>query len=47
MEISNRVLKHMRSEISTFEILGAMPLADVAAKFADKSSLVSVGAGED
>jgi len=37
----------MRSEISVFDILSAMPLADVAAKIAAKSSLVSVGAGED
>jgi hypothetical protein len=33
----------MRSDISVFDILSAMPLADVATKIAGKSSLVSVG----
>jgi hypothetical protein len=43
VEIRNRALKNMRSDISVFDILSAMPLADVAAKIAGKSSLVSVG----
>jgi hypothetical protein len=37
----------MRNEISVFEILSAMPLAEVAAKIAARSSLVRVSAGED
>jgi hypothetical protein len=47
VEIRNRALKNMRSDISIFDVLSAMPLADVAAKIAGKSSLVCVGAGED
>ncbi|KAH6869417.1 lovastatin nonaketide synthase [Thelonectria olida] len=47
VEIRNRALKDMRSEISVFDILSAMPLADVAAKIAAKSQLVNVTAGED
>lgn len=42
VEIRNRALKNMRSEISVFDILSAMPLADVAAKIAIKSLLVKV-----
>jgi len=37
----------MRSEISVFDILSAMPLADVAAKIAMKSQLVNVTTGDD
>ncbi|KAI4255610.1 MAG: hypothetical protein LQ352_002498 [Teloschistes flavicans] len=47
VEIRNRALKNMRSDISVFDILSAMPLADVAAKIAAKSQLVKVSAGED
>ncbi|KAI5461002.1 PKSN polyketide synthase for alternapyrone biosynthesis [Mariannaea sp. PMI_226] len=47
VEIRNRALKNMKSEISVFDILSAMPLADVAAKIAAKSEWVSVVAGED
>ncbi|KXX75271.1 Lovastatin diketide synthase LovF [Madurella mycetomatis] len=47
VEIRNRALKYMRSDISVFDILSAMPLADVAAKIAAKSQLVKVTAGED
>ncbi|KAI4249367.1 MAG: hypothetical protein L6R42_009028, partial [Xanthoria sp. 1 TBL-2021] len=47
VEIRNRGLKNMRSDISVFDILSAMPLADVAAKIAAKSQLVKVTAGED
>ncbi|KAI1328524.1 PKSN polyketide synthase for alternapyrone biosynthesis [Xylariaceae sp. FL0255] len=47
VEIRNRALKNMRSDISVFDILSAMPLADVAAKIAAKSQLVKVAAGEE
>jgi hypothetical protein len=43
VEIRNRALKNMRSEISVFDILSTMPLADVVTKVVGKSSLVSVG----
>ncbi|KAL9578153.1 MAG: hypothetical protein Q9212_005901 [Teloschistes hypoglaucus] len=46
-EIRNRALKNMRSDVSVFDILSAMPLADVAAKIAAKSQLVKVSAGDD
>ncbi|KAI3391679.1 hypothetical protein diail_6958, partial [Diaporthe ilicicola] len=44
VEVRNRALKNMRSDISVFDILSAMPLADVAAKIAAKSQLVKVTA---
>nr|ALQ32965.1 putative polyketide synthase [Fusarium scirpi] len=47
VEIRNRALKDMRSEISVFDILSAMPLADVAAKIAMRSQLVNVTTGDD
>lgn len=47
VEIRNRALKNMRSDISVFDILSAMPLADVAAKIAAKSQLVKVTASEE
>ncbi|KAI1261177.1 PKSN polyketide synthase for alternapyrone biosynthesis [Xylariaceae sp. FL1019] len=47
VEIRNRALKNMRSDISVFDILSAMPLADVAAKIAAKSELVKVPTSED
>lgn len=46
VEIRNRAMKNMRSDISVFDILSAMPLADVAAKIAAKSQLVKVTASE-
>lgn len=47
VEIRNRTQKNMRSDISVFDILSAMPLADVAAKIASKSQLVKVTESED
>lgn len=47
VEIRNRALKNMRSEVSVFDILSAMPLADVAAKIAVKSQLVKVKNSEE
>jgi hypothetical protein len=47
VEIRNRALKNMRSDISVFDILSAMPLSDLAAKIAAKSQLVKVAADED
>ncbi|KAJ6788507.1 hypothetical protein PWT90_01621 [Aphanocladium album] len=47
VEIRNRALKNMKSDISVFDILSAMPLAEVAAKIAAKSQLVKVTSGED
>ncbi|KAJ5135407.1 Lovastatin diketide synthase LovF [Penicillium bovifimosum] len=47
VDIRNRALLNMRSDISVFDILSAMPLADVAMKIAAKSQLVKVTAGED
>lgn len=46
-EIRNRAQKNMKSDISVFDILSAMPLADVAAQIAAKSKLVKVTAVED
>jgi hypothetical protein len=37
----------MRSDISVFDILSAMPLADVAAKIAGKSQLIKVISDDD
>ncbi|KAI6778347.1 putative polyketide synthase [Emericellopsis cladophorae] len=45
VEIRNRALKNMQSEVSVFDILSAMPLADLAAQIAAKSQLVKVGTG--
>ncbi|KAF3386431.1 Compactin diketide synthase mokB [Penicillium rolfsii] len=47
VEIRNRAQKNMKSDISVFDILSAMPLADLAAKIASKSQLVKVAARED
>ena len=47
VEIRNRALKHMRSDISVFDILSAIPLAEVASKIAAKSQLVNATAGEE
>ncbi|PVI02664.1 PKSN polyketide synthase for alternapyrone biosynthesis [Periconia macrospinosa] len=40
VEIRNRALKEMQSDISVFELLSATPLADIAVKIAAKSALV-------
>ncbi|CEL10309.1 hypothetical protein ASPCAL13430 [Aspergillus calidoustus] len=47
VEVRNRALKDMKSDISVFDILSAMPLADVAGKIAANSQLVKVSAGEE
>ncbi|OQE20988.1 hypothetical protein PENFLA_c015G08410 [Penicillium flavigenum] len=47
VEIRNRAQKNMKSDISVFDILSAMPLADLAANIASKSQLVKVAAGDD
>jgi NAD(P)-dependent dehydrogenase (short-subunit alcohol dehydrogenase family) len=40
VEIRNRSLKELQSDISVFELLSATPLADLAVKIASKSALV-------
>jgi hypothetical protein len=40
VEIRNRSLKELQSDISVFELLSATPLAEIAAKIAAKSGLV-------
>lgn len=40
VEIRNRVLKEMQSDVSVFELLSATPLAEVAVKIATKSALL-------
>ncbi|KAL3442886.1 hypothetical protein BJX65DRAFT_312346 [Aspergillus insuetus] len=47
VEVRNRALKDMKSDISVFDILSAMPLADVAGKIAAHSQLVKVSASEE
>ncbi|KAL2069229.1 hypothetical protein VTL71DRAFT_15567 [Oculimacula yallundae] len=47
VDIRNRALKNLRSEISVFDILSAMPLADVAAKIAANSQLIKVKCNEE
>ncbi|KAI8934469.1 hypothetical protein NX059_009197 [Plenodomus lindquistii] len=47
VEIRNRAQKMMRSDISVFDILSAIPLADVATKIAAKSELVKATLSED
>lgn len=37
----------MKSDISVFDILSAMPLGEVAAKIAAKSQLVKLSIGEE
>lgn len=44
VEMRNRALKEMDSEVSVFELLSSTPLAEVAVKIASKSTLVSVEA---
>ncbi|KAH5418540.1 hypothetical protein HBI67_181380 [Parastagonospora nodorum] len=47
VEIRNRAQKFMRSDISVFDILSAMPLADVSAKISARSQLVKVTDSEE
>ncbi|OJJ02001.1 hypothetical protein ASPVEDRAFT_887593 [Aspergillus versicolor CBS 583.65] len=47
VEVRNRALKDMKSDISVFDILSAMPLAEVAGKIAANSELVKGSAGEE
>lgn len=47
VEIRNRAQKYMQSDISVFDILSAMPLADVSTKIASKSQLVNIMASKD
>ncbi|KAM5441355.1 Type I Iterative PKS [Microsporum ferrugineum] len=47
VEIRNRALKNMKSDISVFDILSAMPLAGVATKIAANSQLFKAIVGED
>ncbi|KAL2755347.1 hypothetical protein ACRALDRAFT_1033350 [Sodiomyces alcalophilus JCM 7366] len=47
VEIRNRVLTEMQSEISVFELLSATPLTDLAVKIASRSGLVSAEARQD
>lgn len=42
VEIRNRVLKDMQSEISVFELLSSTPMADLAIKIASRSALVKL-----
>ncbi|KAI0386913.1 hypothetical protein F5Y04DRAFT_288708 [Hypomontagnella monticulosa] len=46
VEMRNRVLKEMKSEISVFELLSANPLAELAVKIASRSSLVKIDAAK-
>ncbi|KAF2839930.1 ketoacyl-synt-domain-containing protein [Patellaria atrata CBS 101060] len=47
VEIRNRVLKEMQSDVSVFELLSATPMAELAAKIATRSALVKLNASED
>jgi hypothetical protein len=47
VEIRNMVLKNMQSEVSVFELLSAMPLGEVAAKIAAKSTLIKAGISDE
>ncbi|KAH7080817.1 hypothetical protein FB567DRAFT_475401 [Paraphoma chrysanthemicola] len=42
VEIRNRCLRELQSDISVFELLSATPLADLAVKIAAKSALVKI-----
>jgi hypothetical protein len=44
VEMRNRVLKEMQSDISVFELLSSTPLTDIAAKIAARSGLVKLDA---
>lgn len=41
VEIRNRSLKELKSDISVFELLSSTPLAELAAKIASRSGLVT------
>jgi hypothetical protein len=42
VEIRNRTLREMQSDISVFELLSATPLTELAAKVASRSGLVKL-----
>jgi hypothetical protein len=42
VEIRNHAKKELQSDISVFELLSAVPLADLAVKIASRSKLVNV-----
>lgn len=44
VEMRNRTLREMQSDISVFELLSATPLSDLAAKIASRSGLVKLDA---
>ncbi|KAK1977274.1 beta-ketoacyl synthase [Colletotrichum cereale] len=46
VEMRNRALREMRSDVSVFELLSATPLTDLAAKIASRSALVKLDAEE-
>jgi len=46
VEIRNRALREMQSDVSVFELLSATPLADLATKIAGRSGLVKLAAEE-
>jgi hypothetical protein len=47
IEIRNRALINMKSELSVFDIMSTKPLAELAAQIAAKSELVKITASED
>ncbi|GKT47554.1 reducing polyketide synthase FUB1 [Colletotrichum spaethianum] len=46
VEMRNRALREMQSDVSVFELLSATPLTDLAAKIASRSALVKLDADE-
>ncbi len=42
VEMRNRVMREMQSDISVFELLSATPLAELAIKIASRSALVKL-----
>jgi hypothetical protein len=46
VEMRNRVLKEMQSDISVFELLSVTPLTDIAAKIVARSGLVKLDTGK-
>lgn len=47
VEIRNRALKEMQSDISVFELLSATPMADLAVKIAARSGLIRLEGGQE
>ncbi|PNY29656.1 Polyketide synthase [Tolypocladium capitatum] len=47
VEIRNRALKEMQSNVSVFELLSATPMTDLAVKIASRSGLVRLGVNKD